>query len=180
MEDEQILEGVQDTPLTPDLYEHLQRRKQERLDTIETTNKIANFVLGWSLNSTGYLIARWLLLISGSTNLWIAMTLCFAISSTSSFATLSGLKANYSEGLELEGGEKLLTASCSLGMAGVNTFLSVKDFLHYQAISDSTVTQIEQDIRTLEEPNVWSTPFSLGAGILLMLVGAAMLFRRKP
>ena len=180
MEDEQLIEGVQDTPLTPDLYKHLQRRKQERLDTIETTNKIANFVLGWSLNSTGYFVARWLLLIGGSTNLWLAMTLCFAISSTSSFATLSGLKASYSEGLEVEGGEKLLMASCSLGMAGVNTFLSVKDFLHYQQISNNTVTQIQQDIRTLEEPNLWSTPFSLGAGILLMLLGAAMLFRRKP
>jgi hypothetical protein len=163
---------AKDTPLTHDLFDHLERRKEQRLSAIATTEKVSRFFLGWSLNASGFFVARWLLLIGGSTNLWLAASLCFAIASTSSFASLSGVSANYKEGgAELTGGEKLVEAMTGLGVSGSVTFLACKDFIKFQEVSDATIEQIKHDISDLQNPSFWGDPVVMVVGVLLLGVG---------
>lgn len=156
--DGEDVEYAPDTALPKDLYEHLERRKEGRLKTIQTTENVARFFVGWSLNSTGYFIARWLLLIGGSTNLWLAAMLCFAIASTSGFAALSnGVSANYDGGVQVTGAEKLVTGATGIAMSGAVTLIACKDFLYYQDISNQAIAEIKDDIQELQSPSFWGT-----------------------
>lgn len=179
-EDEKSIQ--QDTALPSDLYEHLERRKEQRLNAVATTEGIAKFFLGWSLNATGFFLARALLYIGGSTNLWLAITLSFTIGSTSAFANLQKVNANYrggEGGLEVTGGEKLVNTATGLGLSGLTTFLAVKDFLYYQQISDQTIVQIEHDIDELQEPSIWGEPWALLTGVLIILLLIPKFFIRR-
>jgi hypothetical protein len=168
---------AQDTLLTEDVYEHLQRRKIARLEIIAKTTKVGDVFLSLSLKCTGAAIARMLLLAGGSTNLWLACAICFGISSASGAAKLSGFNANYgANGLEISSGEKVFGGLISIGSSGAVTFLAVKDFMYYQGVSTATVEGIKSDINTLEQPSIWDTPFALGFGVILLVIGCLSLF----
>ena len=64
-QEELVSEIAPDTPLPKDLISHLESRKQHRKDVIHTTEKLTRFFVGWSLNSTGFLIAKYLLITGG-------------------------------------------------------------------------------------------------------------------
>jgi hypothetical protein len=177
-EQEQVF--AQDTPLTEDVFEHLQRRKLARLEIIAKTTKVSDLFLSLSLKCTGAAIARVLLLTGGSTNLWLACAICFGVSTSSGVAKLSGFNANYgANGLEISSGEKVFGGLISIGSSGAVTFLAVKDFIYYQGISIATIEGIKNDINTLEQPSLWATPFALGLGVILVAVGCLSLRKKQ-
>ncbi|MEL6162545.1 MAG: hypothetical protein AAFR37_01855 [Cyanobacteria bacterium J06628_3] len=85
-EEEELEQGevIPDTPIPQDLHAHLEERKKQRKKIIVTTEKITTFTFAWSLNASGYLVARYLLITGGAINFGLAVSLCFSISSVSS------------------------------------------------------------------------------------------------
>jgi hypothetical protein len=71
-QEELVSKIAPDTPLPKDLIEHLSSRKQHRQDIINTTEKLTRFFVGWSLNSTGFFLAKYLLITGGGVNFWLA------------------------------------------------------------------------------------------------------------
>jgi hypothetical protein len=101
-QEEILSEIAPDTPLPKNLLEHLESRKKQRKEVINTTEKLSRFFVGWSLNSTGFFIAKFLLLTGGGVNYWLAVSLCFSVCSVGSLAGLTGFRVNYnSDGLEV-------------------------------------------------------------------------------
>ncbi|RCJ42499.1 hypothetical protein A6770_34640 [Nostoc minutum NIES-26] len=180
-QEEVISEIAPDTPLPKDLISHLESRKQHRKDVINTTDKLTRFFVGWSLNSTGFLIAKYLLITGGGVNLWLAITLSFSICSVGSLAGLTGLRINYnSDGLEVDNMQNLFKTAGGLVFAGVTTWLAVKDYQYFENLTKETVTQINQDIQTIEKQNPQSDPWvSIAVAVALFIGSIAIIFRRR-
>lgn len=169
-----------DTPLPKDLHDHLEARKQQRQRIIQTNEKVSLFFISWSLNATGFFIARWLLIAGGSLNFWLAVSLCFSISSVSSLVGLSGFRVNYQEGLEVENMQNVFrTVGGFVVSAGV-TFLAVKEYKYFSDLTYQTAAQLSEDIRTIEGQNPQLSPWlSIGIAFAIVVCSLALVFGRK-
>ncbi|MBW4635459.1 MAG: hypothetical protein KME30_27280 [Iphinoe sp. HA4291-MV1] len=176
-QDEMVGEIAPDTPLPKDLLEHLESRKKHRQEIINTTEKLTRFFIGWSLNSTGFFIAKFLLINGGSLYYWLAISLCFSISSVGSLAGLTGFRINYKEGLEVDNGQNVLKAVGGVAGAVGVTWLATKDYQYFENLTKETAAQINQDIATIEKQYPQLDPW-LGIVIaaLLLLGGFRLIF----
>lgn len=168
-----------DTPLPKDLLEHLEERKKQRKEVIDTTEKLSRFFVGWSLNSTGFFIAKFLLVTGGGVNYWLAVSLCFSVSSVGSLAGLTGFRVNYnSDGLEVDNMQNIFKSAAGLATAGAVTWLATKDYQYFEALTRETATQINQDIQTIEKQNPQLDPWlSIGIAALLVLGAFSIIFK---
>lgn len=144
-QEEELLRFAEDTLLPKDLHDHLSSRKQQRQRVIYTTEKVAVFFVSWSLNATGFFVARWLLIAGGSVNFWLAVSLCFSISSISSLVGLAGFNVRYQEGLEVENMQNVLRTLGGLAISGGVTILAVKEYHYFQELTYQTAAQISAD-----------------------------------
>ncbi|MBW4448183.1 MAG: hypothetical protein KME38_15285 [Spirirestis rafaelensis WJT71-NPBG6] len=168
-----------DTPLPKDLLEHLEERSQQRKDVIDTTKKLSRFFVGWSLNSTGFFIAKFLLVTGGGVNYWLAVSLCFSVSSVGSLAGLTGFRVNYnSDGLEVDNMQNIFKSAAGLATAGAVTWLATKDYQYFETLTRETAVQINQDIQTIEKQNPQLDPWlSIGIAALLVLGAFSIIFK---
>ncbi|MCW5319359.1 hypothetical protein GTQ43_39075 [Nostoc sp. KVJ3] len=180
-QDEVVSEIAPDTPLPKDLISHLESRKQHRKDVINTTEKLTRFFVGWSLNSTGFFIAKYLLITGGGVNLWLAISLSFSICSVGSLAGLTGLRVNYNtDGLEVDNMQNVFKTAGGLVFAGVTTWLAVKDYQYFENLTKETVSQISQDIQTIEKQNPQSDPWlSIAVALALFIGSIAIIFKGR-
>ncbi|MBD2359369.1 hypothetical protein H6G41_33125 [Tolypothrix sp. FACHB-123] len=180
-QEEILSEVAPDTPLPKDLIEHLESRKQHRQDIIKTTEKLTRFFVGWSLNSTGFFLAKYLLITGGGVNFWLAISLSFSICSVGSLAGLTGLRVNYnSDGLEVDNMQNLLKTAAGLVCAGVTTWLAVKDYQYFENLTSETVTQINKDIQIIEKQNPQSDPWlSIAVALALFIGSIAVIFKGR-
>jgi hypothetical protein len=180
-QEELVSEIAPDTPLPKDLIEHLESRKQHRQDIINTTEKLTRFFVGWSLNSTGFFIAKYLLITGGGVNFFLAISLSFSICSVGSLTGLTGLRVNYnSDGLEVDNMQNILKTAAGLVCAGVTTWLAVKDYQYFEHLTKETVTQINQDIQTIEKQNPQSDPWvSIAVALALFIGSIAVIFKGR-
>ncbi|NEU76824.1 hypothetical protein PI95_031030 [Hassallia byssoidea VB512170] len=178
-QEESLGEIVSDTQLPKDLIEHLQSRNQQRKEVIDTTEKLSRFFVGWALNSTGFFIAKFLLLTGGSVNYWLAITLCFSVCSVGSFAGLTGFRVNYNrDGLEVDNMQNIFKSAAGLATAGTVTWLATKDYQYFEALTRETATQINQDIQTIEQKHPSLDPWlSIGIAALLVLGALGIIFK---
>ena len=164
-----------DTPLPKDLLEHLKSRKKQRQEIIKTTEKLSRFFVGWSLNSTGFFLAKFLLFTGGGVNYWLAVSLCFSVCSVGSLAGLTGFRVNYnSEGLEIDNMQNIFKSAAGLATAGAVTWLATKDYQYFETLTRETATQISQDIQTIEKQYPQADPWlsiAIGAAIVLGTLG---------
>ncbi len=176
-QDEMISEIAPNTPLPKDLLEHLESRKKHRKEIINTTEKLTRFFIGWSLNSTGFFIAKFLLINGGSLYYWLAVSLCFSISSVGSLAGLTGFRINYKEGLEVDNGQNVLKAVGGVAVAVGVTWLATKDYQYFENLTKETAVQISQDIATIEKQYPQLDPWlSIGVAGFLLLCGMWVVF----
>ena len=168
-----------DTPLPKDLLEHLEERKKQRKQVIDTTEKLSRFFVGWALNSTGFFIAKFLLVTGGGVNYWLAVSLCFSVSSVGSLAGLTGFRVNYnSDGLEVDNMQNIFKSAAGLATAGAVTWLATKDYQYFEKLTRETAAQISQDIQTIEKQYPQTDPWlsiAIGAAIVLGTLG--MIFK---
>lgn len=163
-----------DTPLPKDLLEHLESRNKQRKDVIDTTEKLSRFFVGWSLNSTGFFIAKFLLLTGGGVNYWLAVSLCFSVCSVGSLAGLTGFRVNYnSDGLEVDNMQNIFKSAAGLVTAGTVTWLATKDYQYFEGLTKETAAQINQDIQTIEKQYPQADPW-LGIGLMVFFLAAAL------
>ena len=176
-QEEVVSEIAPDTPLPKNLLEHLEERKIHRRQIIDTTEKLSRFFVGWSLNSTGFFIAKFLLFTGGGVgvNYWLAVSLCFSVCSVGSFAGLTGFRVNYnSEGLEIDNMQNIFKSAAGLATAGAVTWLATKDYQYFETLTRETATQISQDIQTIEKQYPQADPWlsiAIGAAIVLGTLG---------
>ncbi len=169
-----------DTALPKDLYDHLETRKQQRQRVIITTEKVSLFFVSWSLNATGFFIARWLLIAGGGINFWLAVSLCFSISSVSSLVGLSGFRVNYQEGLEVENMQSVFRTVGGFVISAGVTFLAVKDYKYFEDLTYQTVAQLSEDIRTIEGQNPDLNPWlSIGIAFAIVVCSLALVLGRR-
>jgi hypothetical protein len=168
-----------DTPLPKDLLEHLESRKKQRKDVIDTTEKLSRFFVGWSLNSTGFFIAKFLLVTGGGVNYWLAVSLCFSVSSVGSLAGLTGFRVNYnSDGLEVEAMQNIFKSAVGLVTAGTVTWLATKDYQYFETLTREAAAQINQDIQTIEKQNPQLDPWlSIGIVSFLLVCALGIIFK---
>ena len=168
-----------DTPLPKDLLEHLEERTRQRKDVIDTTVKLSRFFVGWSLNYTGFFIAKFLLVTGGGINLWLAITLCFSVCSVGSLAGLTGFRVNYnSDGLEVDNMQNIFKSALGLASAGTVTWLATKDYQYFETLTRETAAQINQDIQTIERQHPQLDPWlSIGIAALLVLGAFSIIFK---
>ena len=178
-QEEAVGEIAPDTPLPKNLLEHLEERSQQRKEVIDTTEKLSRFFVGWSLNSTGFFIAKFLLLAGGGVNYWLAVSLCFSVCSVGSLAGLTGFRVNYnSEGLEVDNMQNIFKSAAGLATAGAVTWLATKDYQYFETLTRDTATQINQDIQTIERQNPSLDPWlSIGVAALLVLGALGIIFK---
>ena len=163
-----------DTLLPKDLLEHLEERKKQRKNVIDTTEKLSRFFVGWSLNSTGFFIAKFLLLTGGGVNYWLAVSLCFSVCSVGSLASLTGFRVNYnSDGLEVDNMQNIFKSAAGLATAGTVTWLATKDYQYFEGLTKETAAQINQDIQTIEKQYPQADPW-LGIGLMVFFLAAAL------
>ena len=170
-----------DTPLPKDLLEHLESRNKQRKEVIDTTEKLSRFFVGWSLNSTGFFIAKFLLFTGGGVNYWLAITLCFSVCNVGSFAGLTGFRVNYnSDGLQVDNMQNIFKSAAGLVTAFSVTWLATKDYQYFETLTRETAAQINQDIQTIEKQNPQLDPWlSIGIAALLILGTLGIIFGSK-
>lgn len=168
-----------DTPLPKGLLEHLEERKKQRRDVIDTTEKLSRFFVGWSLNSTGFFIAKFLLLTGGGVNYWLAVSLCFSVCSVGSLAGLTGFRVNYnSEGLEVDNMQNVFKSAAGLATAGTVTWLATKDYQYFEMLTRESAAQISQDIQTIEKQHPQLDPWlSIGVVSFLLVCALGIIFK---
>lgn len=168
---------AQDTSLPQDLHSHLSTRKQQRQRVIATTEKVSLFFVSWSLNATGFFIARWLLITGGGLHFWLAVSLCFSISSISSLVGLSGFRVNYQEGLEIQDMQKVFRTLGGFIVSGGVTFLAVKEHKYFTELTYETAAQLSSDIRTIEGQNPELSPWlSIGIASIILISSLGIIF----
>lgn len=179
--EEMVSEVAPDTSLPKDLIEHLSERKKHRKDVISTTEKLTRFFIGWSLNSTGFFIAKYLLMTGGGVNFWLAVSLCFSVCSVGSLAGLTGFRVNYnSDGLEISNMQNVLKTVGGIALAGTTTWLAVKDYQYFENLTKETAAQLNRDIETIEQQNPQLDPWlSIGIAFALVLGALGIIFGGK-
>lgn len=178
-QEEVVSKIAPDTPLPKNLLEHLEERKIQRKQIIDTTEKLSRFFVGWSLNSTGFFIAKFLLLTGGGVNYWLAVSLCFSVSSIGSLAGLTGFRVNYnSEGLQVDNMQNIFKSAAGLATAGAVTWLATKDYQYFETLTRESAAQINQDIQTIEKQNPQLDPWlSIGVVSFLLVCALGIIFR---
>ena len=168
-----------DTPLPKDLLEHLKSRKKQRQEIIKTTEKLSRFFVGWSLNSTGFFLAKFLLFTGGGVNYWLAVSLCFSVCSVGSLAGLTGFRVNYnSDGLEVDNMQNVFKSAAGLATAGAVTWLATKDYQYFETLTRESAAQISQDIQTIERQHPQLDPWlSIGIVSFLLVCALGIIFR---
>ena len=170
LEEQEHSETTPDTQLPKDLIEHLEQRKKHRKQVIQTTELVQKYFISWSLSASGFFLARLLLLINGGASLWLAAGLCFSICSISSIVGLSGFRANYNDGFEVEGMEKPVKTIGGFVIAAGTTWLAIKDYQYFQQVTADSAYQISADIQTIYQERPWLDPWlsiGIAAGIVL-------------
>jgi hypothetical protein len=179
-EQEEVMEYAADTLLPRDLAEHLQERKLNRKQVIGTTGKLTGYLIGWSMNATGFFLAKALLLLGGSVNYWLAISLCFTCCAVVPLAGLADFRVNYKagEGLEVDNAQSTIKVIFGLGSSAVTTYLSGQDYRFFQQVTQATIYEITEDIQVFEkqEPrsDAWAGAWGfavLGAIALILLLG---------
>lgn len=178
-QEEVLGEIAPDTPLPKNLLEHLEERKKHRKQVIDTTEKLSRFFVGWSLNSTGFFIAKFLLLTGGGVNYWLAVSLCFSVCSVGSLAGLTGFRVNYnSEGLEVEAMQNVFKSAAGLVTAGTVTWLATKEYQYFETLTRESAAQISEDIQTIEKQYPQADPWlSIGVVSFLLVCALGIIFR---
>ncbi|MGI2906807.1 hypothetical protein [Tolypothrix sp. VBCCA 56010] len=178
-QEEVLSEIASDTPLPKDLLEHLESRKKQRKDIIDTTEKLSRFFVGWSLNSTGFFLAKFLLVTGGGVNYWLAVSLCFSVSSVGSLAGLTGFRVNYtSDGLEVDNMQNIFKSAAGLVTAGTVTWLATKDYQYFETLTRESAAQISQDIQTIERQHPQLDPWlSIGVVSFLLVCALGIIFK---
>lgn len=173
-QEEVVGEIAPDTPLPKGLLEHLESRTRQRQEVIDTTEKLSRFFVGWSLNSTGFFIAKFLLLTGGGVNYWLAVSLCFSVCSVGSLAGLTGFRVNYNgEGLQVEAMQNVFKSAAGLVTAGTVTWLATKEYQYFETLTRESAAQISQDIQTIEKQYPQADPW-LGIGLMVFFLAAAL------
>lgn len=168
-----------DTRLTSELNAFLQQRKEDRLNVVSNTNKILQLSLSWSMNVTGYFLARSLLLLGGSFNYWLAVTLCFSCCSVIPLSKLTGFRINYGGneggGLQVDSFESVLKGVLGLTGSAITTFLAQEDYRKYQALTNQSINEINHDIYTFEKQSP-QNPIDFGVVqiVLVILAGISL------
>ncbi|MHC5828438.1 MAG: hypothetical protein ACYT04_74225, partial [Nostoc sp.] len=98
-----------------------------------------------------------------------------------SLAGLTGLRVNYnSDGLEVDNMQNVLKTAGGLVFAGVTTWLAVKDYQYFENLTKETVSQISQDIQTIEKQNPQSDPWlSIAVALALFIGSIAIIFKGR-
>ena len=180
-EDEELEEEevIPDTPLPQDLKAHLEERKKQRRKIIETTERITTFTFSWSLNASGFLIARYLLITGGAINLGLAISLCFSISSVSSIVGLSGFRLGYQEGIEVENMQNVFRALGGVSVSVWITYLAVNEFMDVREATYQTAIEIQRGIDTIEGRHPQLDPWlTIGISFAIVAVTLSLVFRR--
>lgn len=159
LEEQEQSPTTPDTQLPKDLIQHLEERKKHRKQVIQTTELVQKYFISWSLGATGFFLARLLLLINGGASLWLAAGLCFSICSISSIVGLSGFRANYNDGFEVEGMEKPVKTIGGFVIAAGSTWLAIKDYQYFQQVTVDAAYQISADLRTIYQEKPWLDPW---------------------
>jgi hypothetical protein len=179
-EQEEIMEYAPDTLLPKDLAEHLQERKLHRKQVIGTTGKLTGYLVGWSMNATGFFLAKGLLLLGGGVNYWLAISLCFTCCAVVPLSGLTNFRVNYKagEGLEVDNAQSTVKVVFGLGSSAITTYLAGQDYRYFQDITNTTIHEIAEDIQIFEkqEPrsDAWAGAWGfavLGAIALVLLLG---------
>jgi hypothetical protein len=176
---DQETEYAPDTSIPKDLAEHLEKRKEDRKDIIKTTSNLTGYLVTWSMNATGFFLAKGLILFGGSINFWLAISLCFTFCAIVPLAGLNDFRINYkgSEGgVEVDNGQSTIKVAFGLGSAGLTTWLAVKDFKYYQDMTSETIEAISNDVISFESQHTKADSFSGIVTIGLLVVSAIALF----
>ncbi|MFN6475299.1 hypothetical protein [Nostoc sp. DedQUE07] len=159
-----------DTAIPKDLAEVLQLEKQRRIEILIVRKKVLTFFVGWTFHATGVAIAKWCLVIGGSGALWTAATLCFTVAFVPTSFLISGMNINYVDGQfqvsDMQKAGNLLVGAIT---AVASTWLAVRENQALLDLSNQTVVQISEDIRTIQKQYPQSDPW-------LSIVIAGVLF----
>jgi hypothetical protein len=159
-----------DTALPKDLAEALQIEKQRRQETLFIRKKVFTFFVSWTFHATGVAIAKWCLVLGGSGALWVAATLCFTVAFVPTSFLVSGINVNYIDGqLQISNMQKAGSLLVGGVTASVTTYLAVKEYQTLLDMSNQTIVQISEDIRTIQKQHPQTDPW-------LSIIIAAVLF----
>jgi hypothetical protein len=168
--DEESTAYAEDTALPKDLAEYLQREKQRREETLIVRKKILTFFVGWTFHATGVAIAKWCLILGGGGAMWAAATLCFTVAFVPTSFMTSGININYVDGqLQVSNMQKAGNLIVGGVTATVTTILAVKEYQSLADLSNQTIVQISQDIKTIQKQHPETDPW-------LSIVIAGVLF----
>ncbi|MFN6565212.1 MAG: hypothetical protein RMY28_036170 [Nostoc sp. ChiSLP01] len=149
-----------DTALPKDLVEALQQEKQRRQETLFIRKKILTFFVSWTFHATGVAIAKWCLVIGGSGALWTAATLCFTVAFVPTSFLVSGMTINYVDGqLQISSMQKIGSFIIGGVTAAGSTYLAVNDYQSLLNLSNQTIAQISEDIRTIQKQYPQTDPW---------------------
>lgn len=166
---------AQDTALPRDLYEALLLEKQRRQQTLATRQKILTFFVSWTFHASGTAIAKWCLVLGGSSAYWLAATLCFTVALVPATFMATSININYIEGqmeaTNLERGGGVLIKAVG---AGVTTWLAVKEHQFFAKASDDAIAQIEQQVRVVQKQHPESYPWLPAATPLLVALAVGL------
>ncbi|MFL9455912.1 hypothetical protein AB0758_33155 [Tolypothrix bouteillei VB521301_2] len=157
---EDVIAYADDTLLPKDLVEALQLEKQRREETLFLRKKILNFFIGWTFHSTGIAIAKWCLVLGGTSAMWTAVSLCFTISFVPTAFLATGININYTDGqFQVTNMQKLSNLGIGLVSASVTTYLAVKDYQYLQDLSNQTIVQLSESIREVQRQHPQTDPW---------------------
>jgi hypothetical protein len=160
-----------DTALPKDLVEALQQELQRREETLLIRKKILTFFVSWTFHATGVAIAKWCLVLGGSGALWTAATLCFTVAFVPTSFLISGININYTDGqLQISNMQKAGSLLVGGVTACVTTYLAVNDYQSLAYLSNQTIVQISEDIRTIQRQHPQTDPW------LSIAIAAALFF----
>lgn len=174
-EEEELSEIAPDTPLPNDLATYLKERTQQRQRVIATTERVTVFFTSWSLNATGFFVARFLLFTGGAINFWLAVSLCFSLCSVSSLVGLTDFRLNYNEGVQIDNMQRLVGSVGGFLIAGSVTFLAVKDYQEFQYMTYQTAQEIQRGIDSIEGQHPELSPW-LTIAVSLAIIGMTFSF----
>jgi hypothetical protein len=151
---------AEDTALPKDLIEALQREKQAKEETLIVRKKILTFFVSWTFHATGVAIAKWCLVLGGSGALWTATTLCFTVAFVPTSFLISGININYTDGqLQISNMQKAGSLLVGGVTASVTTYLAINEYQSLANLSNQTIVQISEDIRTIQKQHPQTDPW---------------------
>lgn len=168
---------AEDTALPQDLIEALQLEKQRRQETLFIRKKILTFFVSWTFHATGVAIAKWCLVIGGSNALWAATSLCFTVAFVPTAFLISGININYTDGqLQISSMQKVGSLIVGGITAVGSTYLAVNNYQSLLNLSNQTIAQISEDIRTIQRQHPQTDPWLSIAIAASLFFGAMFTF----